>query len=87
MYYINTDWIGGIYATPSFPGSRSGFSSAGAWYSLTQVGRKVFIENARGVSNATKSLALQLSKIDDVIVFGKPEVCALAFATKTVNIF
>lgn len=43
MYYINTNWIGGIYATPSFPGSRSGFPSAGAWYSLTQVGKKVFI--------------------------------------------
>jgi sphinganine-1-phosphate aldolase len=40
MYYINSDWIGGLYATPSFPGSRSGFGSAGAWYSMINVTKK-----------------------------------------------
>jgi len=64
MYYINTNWVGGVYATPSFPGSRSGFSTAGAWYCLTQLGKNVYLENARGVSKATKNVALQLSKID-----------------------
>jgi sphinganine-1-phosphate aldolase len=42
MYYVNTDWIGAVYATPSFPGSRSGFASAGAWYALTNLGKKTF---------------------------------------------
>jgi sphinganine-1-phosphate aldolase len=42
MYYVNTDWIGGVYATPSFPGSRSGFASAGAWYALTYLGKNVY---------------------------------------------
>lgn len=43
MYFIYTEWVGGIYATPSFPGSRSGFASAGAWYALTHVGRKQYL--------------------------------------------
>lgn len=47
MYYIDTDWIGGIYCTPSFPGSRSGFSVAGAWYALTHITRKVYKQNAQ----------------------------------------
>ena len=42
QYYVNTDWMGGVYATPSFPGSRSGFATAGAWYMLTHVGKKAY---------------------------------------------
>lgn len=40
MYYINADWQGGVYASPSAPGSRSGFASAGAWYSMVTVTKK-----------------------------------------------
>lgn len=42
QYYVNMDWKGGIYGTPTFPGSRSGFASAAAWYSLTQTTMKGF---------------------------------------------
>lgn len=49
-YFIYTDWVGGIYATPSMAGSRSGFASAGAWYAMTHVGRKQYMDNALGVS-------------------------------------
>ena len=40
QYFQVVDWTGGLYATPSFPGSRSGFASAGAWYSMTQLTKK-----------------------------------------------
>lgn len=53
MYFIETNWIGGLYATPSFPGSRSGFASAGAWYSLTHVGKQQYIDNAKRVQRTT----------------------------------
>lgn len=46
QYFISTTWTGGIYGTPSFPGSRSGFPTAGAWYSLTQLTKKQFKKNA-----------------------------------------
>lgn len=46
MYYIYTDWVGAVYITPSFSGSRSGFASAGAWYCFTHIGRKTYLENA-----------------------------------------
>ena len=87
MYFVYTDWVGGIYATPSFPGSRSGFASAGAWYSLTHIGRKQFVENALRISEATKIAARDLAKIPGVNVFGKPELCVLAFETTTVPCF
>jgi sphinganine-1-phosphate aldolase len=42
MYFFYSVWVGGLYGTPSFVGSRSGFASAGAWYCLTQIGRNQF---------------------------------------------
>ena len=36
MYYLHTEWVGGLYGTPSFNGSRHGFASAGAWYAMTR---------------------------------------------------
>lgn len=43
MYFVYCDWLGGLYGTPSFAGSRPGFASAGAWYALTHYGRKQYI--------------------------------------------
>ena len=54
MYFVYADWVGGLYGTPSFVGSRPGFASAGAWYALTHVGKKQYIENAKTLSEVTK---------------------------------
>lgn len=53
-YYINMDWKGGLYGTMSFPGSRPGFASAAAWYSMTQITKKGFKRNAEIVIDATR---------------------------------
>ena len=87
MYYKYTEWPGGIYLTPSFVGSRSGFASAGAWYALTQVGRRRYIDNAKDIAQATKISAKDLSIIDEVEIIGKPELCVIAFNTKKVDVY
>jgi glutamate/tyrosine decarboxylase-like PLP-dependent enzyme len=87
MYFIYTDWVGGIYATPSFPGSRSGFASAGAWYALTHVGKKQYVENSMRIVEATKTAAKDLAKIDGVRVMGNPELCVLAFLIDLVDCY
>lgn len=87
MYFIYTDWVGGIYATPSFPGSRSGFASAGAWYALTHIGRKTYLENSMRVVEATKTAAKELAKVQGVRVIGNPELCVVAFQIDVVDCF
>lgn len=54
QYFVNMDWRGGIYGTMGFPGSRSGFASAAAWYSLTQITMKGFKNNAEIITSATQ---------------------------------
>lgn len=55
QYYINMDWIGGLYGTMTFPGSRPGFASAAAWYSLLQVTKTGYKENAKTIMEATQA--------------------------------
>ena len=40
QYFCATEWPGGLYETPTIPGSRPGFASAAAWYSMTQTTKK-----------------------------------------------
>ena len=81
QYYINMDWKGGLYGTFSFPGSRSGFASAAAWYSMTQVTQKGYKQNAEIVSDATFEGAKRLRKVEDIQVFGRPDLCVIAFTS------
>lgn len=87
VYFIYTDWVGAVYATPSFPGSRSGFASAGAWYALTHVGKKQYQENAMNVEEATKTAARELAKIPGIKVIGNPTLCVLAFYSDDIDPF
>jgi sphinganine-1-phosphate aldolase len=47
MYYINSEWCGGLYCTPSFCGSRNGFASAGAWYAFTRNTKNTYKNNTK----------------------------------------
>ncbi len=38
QYYIQPDWAGGVYASPSMAGSRAGSVIAGAWAVMTHMG-------------------------------------------------
>ena len=87
MYFVYPDWIGGLYGTPSFVGSRPGFASAGAWYALTHIGKKQYTENALEISGATKTVAEGLRKLGGIEVFGNPIICVIAFNTTEVDIY
>ena len=39
MYFITTEWPGGIYASPTIAGSRPGGLIAATWASLVSVGK------------------------------------------------
>jgi sphinganine-1-phosphate aldolase len=66
MYFLNTEWCGGIYCTPSFTGSRSGFASAGAWFALTQNTKKGYKQNTKELMDATSEAASKLRKTSGV---------------------
>jgi len=56
MYYVNTEWNGGIYASPSIAGSRPGALIATTWASLMSMGRDGYLKAAIEIGNMQKTI-------------------------------
>jgi len=66
--FATVDWTGGIYATPSIAGSRSGAVIAGTWASLMSFGREGYKEKARAILEAARNIREGLSECKDLQV-------------------
>lgn len=87
QYFGYGDWCGGMYATPTMPGSRSGVATSGAWYALNTVTKEGYKENAKRIMETTVKLADDLRKIEGIEVFGNPKICVVAFRSTKINSF
>jgi sphinganine-1-phosphate aldolase len=58
QYFTITDWPGGLYASPSFAGSRPGALSAACWAAMVSIGEEGYLDATRrilGVADAVKA--------------------------------
>ena len=47
--FVETNWQGGLYATPTLPGSRSGRDIVTTWAVMAYMGKKGYIEEAKKI--------------------------------------
>mgnify|MGYP002715973109 FL=1 len=89
QYYVSTDWVGGVYASPTLAGSRAGALIAGAWAAMTSLGRDGYIQSCREIVGAAKEIEKRVrAEIPELVILGKPLVSVLAFASAgNVNIY
>ncbi|GAB6018870.1 Sphingosine-1-phosphate lyase 1 [Chamberlinius hualienensis] len=87
QYFVVTDWPGGVYASPSLPGSRSGGVIATCWATMLKIGQGGYIEMARKVITTTRKLIDGLKKIPHIHVLGDPKVSVVAIASDDFNIY
>ncbi|PKY02655.1 putative sphinganine-1-phosphate aldolase BST1 [Aspergillus campestris IBT 28561] len=83
QYFIYPDWSGGVYASPSVAGSRSGALIAGCWASMVSLGEHGYINSCLEIVGAAKKFEAAL-KENSVLkanlgVIGKPMVSLVAF--------
>lgn len=81
QYFAFTDWPGGLYATPTFAGSRPGALSAACWAAMTSIGADGYLEAARRILEAAAAIRRGIEGIDGLRVLGEPLFC-IAFATE-----
>jgi sphinganine-1-phosphate aldolase len=72
QYFVQPDWCGGIYATNSFTGSKSGNISLMTWATIVLNGTRFYKTLAKSINNSTCELAEKLNKIPNVTVIGEP---------------
>jgi glutamate/tyrosine decarboxylase-like PLP-dependent enzyme len=81
QYFTFTEWPGGLYMTPTFPGSRPGALSAACWAAMTSIGEAGYLDAARRILEAAATIRAGIEGIDGLRVLGDPLFC-IAFATE-----
>jgi sphinganine-1-phosphate aldolase len=81
QFFVATDWPGGIYASPSMPGTRPGGTIAAAWASMNALGESGYMHHARRTLGAKKKLIAGVEAIPGLTVLGEPQSSIVAFTS------
>ncbi len=78
QFFVSTDWSGGVYASPTMPGTRSGGAVAAAWGAMMAMGVDGYLDHAKRAMDVTRQLRDAIGAIDGVEVLGDPHMTLLA---------
>lgn len=81
QFFVSTDWPGGIYASPSMPGTRPGGPIAAAWATLQAVGEDGYLELAKKALDATKRLRDGIEAIPQLRLLGEFHMTAVTWGS------
>lgn len=90
QYYVQPDWSGGVYASPTIAGSRPGALIAGTWVALMANGIDGYTRSCHEIVGAARQIDQGIrDEIPELQVLGKPLVSVVAFssASNRVNIY
>lgn len=78
-YFCYPKWIGGVYCTPSFDGSRTGGLIAASYAILTSLGKNYYVNVAKKIHEAILKVKKASKNFDLLEVIGDPFICGIAF--------
>lgn len=81
QFFVAAGWSGGVYVSPSIPGTRSGGAIASAWTSLMALGEEGFMALARGAWETSERLRADISKIEGLRLLGRPDATIVTWAS------
>lgn len=84
--FVDSQWTGGVYATPTMSGSRSGKDIAGTWATLLFVGNRKYCEYAKNIVTLTRKLKNIICNIPELRLLGDAAVMIVAFESIDPNI-
>ena len=87
QHYINKNWKGGVYATPTLMGSKSGSIIASTWCSLLMIGKQQYTDYAIEIQQNLLYIKNETISIDDLYIIGEPKLNIIAYASNTINIY
>lgn len=82
QFFVSTDWPGGIYASPSIPGTRAAGPIAAAWTGLQAMGVDGYLDLTRRALEACDILKTGIARIPGIKVMGS-EHCTIVTWTST----
>jgi sphinganine-1-phosphate aldolase len=85
--YTCAQWTGYTVINPTVQSTKSAGPLAAAWAVLNFIGDDGYLEIARQVLEATRTIADAIDKMDDLRLLGRPEMNLVAFTSDTVSVF
>jgi glutamate/tyrosine decarboxylase-like PLP-dependent enzyme len=82
QFFVATDWPGGIYASPTMPGTRSGGAIAAAWAALQAMGEDGYLDHTRRALEAARIVREGIAARGDLTVLGDPHATILAWTAR-----
>lgn len=87
QHFVKTDWEGGIYATPTLLGSKSGAMIATSWASMLSMGVNGYRKIAVKIQTSLKKIKEAFKNNEDINIMGNPTINIIAFSSKTLDIY
>jgi glutamate/tyrosine decarboxylase-like PLP-dependent enzyme len=81
-----SDWPTGLYAVPTFAGTRPGGAIAAAWAVMNFLGAEGYRRIAATVMQARERLVAGLARLDGLHVWGEPDLYAVAYGAEGCDI-
>jgi len=86
QYFSITDWQGGLYASPTIAGSRSGGITASTWAALVALGEDGYLKATRRIMNTADAIRKGVAEIPELRVIGNPTYC-IAITSDVLDIY
>jgi sphinganine-1-phosphate aldolase len=87
QYFVDPQWTGGIYGSPSMAGTRPGGAIAAAWAALMSLGEDGYLALARQTIDVARSLMRGIEAIAGLRIVGSPDMSVFAFTADNLNVF
>jgi sphinganine-1-phosphate aldolase len=87
QFFTYSGWNGGLYASPSFCGTRPGGAIAAAWAVMHHLGEEGYLTRAQSILDTTKKMQDGISKIGGMKVLGAPVGGVFAFSSDSINVY
>lgn len=81
QFFVSTNWPGGIYASPSMPGTRPGGPIAAAWAAMMAMGEEGYMALADSAMKASRKLIEGIEAIPELTVNGEPHMTIVTYSS------
>lgn len=86
QYFTTSTWPGGLYASPTMSGSRSGGITASTWAAMVALGEQGYLDAARRIMRAADTIRSGAAAVPELTIIGRPTFC-IAFMSQAVDIY
>ncbi len=86
QYFDVPDWSGGMYASPTSAGSRSGGLTAATWASMISLGEEGYLKAVKAIMDVADEMKQGIKDIDELSLIGDPTF-VVSFLSKKVDVY